>query len=260
MLRAGFDAMQRRAPGEARRIFGELAAAAPDLKPPWLLIAQACRMDGDSLAEEDALDRLLADEPRNVRGLIMKGDRRAAAADDRAASSFYQLALGIAATRSDLPASLTPDLERADRWMIGQRARYEDHLRDRLDQGGVQPEAIGGRFRQAIEILTGRAAPFFQQPSAFYYPGLPQIQFFDRSAFPWLPAMEAATPAIKSELEAILTAGGDGFAPYVEAQPNRPRSSNALFGDPKWSALYLWRSGSQVEANARRTPRTIAAL
>lgn len=260
MLRAGVAAVQRRAPAEALRIFADLTARDPSVAPPWLLIAQAHHMSGDVVAEEQALDRFLATEPRNIRGLIMKGDARAIARDDRAATSFYQLALGAAAARADLPPTLVPDLDRIQAWLTTQQARYEDHLRATLARQGVDPDAMGGRFRQSIEILTGRAQTYYQQPSAFFYPGLPQIQFYERTDFPWLPALEAETPVLRAELEAILAGGGDGFAPYIEAQPNRPRSTNPLYGDPSWSAFYLWRSGTPVAENAVRAPRAMAAL
>lgn len=242
------------------RIFADLAARDSEGVPPWLLIAQAHRMTGDWSAESDALDQLLALEPRNIRGLLMKGDCRAAARDDRGATSFYQLALGAAAARPDMPSTLIPDLDRAQVWLSAQQARYEEHLCATLDAQGVHPDAIGGRFRQSIEILTGRAQPYYQQPSSFFYPGLPQIQFYERSDFPWLPALEAETAVLRAELEAILARGGDGFAPYIEPQPGRPRSTNPLYGDPSWSALYLWRSGAPVPANACRAPRAMQAL
>ncbi len=260
MLRAGVAAVQRRAPAEALRIFAELIARDPGVAPPWLLIAQAHHMNGDPVAEEQALDQFLAAEPRNIRGLLMKGDARAAARDDRAATSFYQLALGAAAARTNMPPTLVPDLDRAQAWLTAQQARYEDHLRETLARQDVHPDRMGGRFRQSIEILTGRAQPYYQQPSAFFYPGLPQIQFYERSDFSWLAEFEAETQALRGELKAILAGGGDGFAPYIEPQPNRPRSTNPLYGDPSWSALYLWRSGAPVSENARRAPRAMAAL
>jgi aspartyl/asparaginyl beta-hydroxylase (cupin superfamily) len=260
LIRTAVAALQRRDPVEARRIFADLMARAPNIPPPWLLIAQACRMAGDPPAEDHALDQLLAAEPRNIRGLLMKGDRCVTTGDDRGATSFYQLALGVAANQANVPPTLVPDLDRVQAWLMQQQARYEDHLRATLDGKGVRPHEVSARFRQSIDILTGRAEPYYQQPSAFFYPGLPQIQFYERTDFAWLPELEAETPALRAELEAILAAGGEGFAPYVEPHPNRPRPSNALYDDPSWSALYLWRSGAPVAENAARAPRAMAAL
>ena len=56
-----------------------------------------------------------------------------------------------------------------------------------------------------------------------------------------MPALEADTPAIKAELEAIIADGAD-FQPYIEDDPDRPRREfHGLHGDPSWTALYLWR-------------------
>jgi len=198
LLRTAVAALQRRDPAEARRIFADLMARAPGMPPPWLLIAQACRMAGDTPAEDNALDQLLAAEPRNVRGLLMKGDRCVTTGDDRGATSFYQLALGVAANQANVPPTLVPDLDRVQAWLMQQQARYEDHLRATLDGKGVRPGEVSARFRQSIDILTGRAEPYLQQPSAFYYPGLPQIQFYERSDFAWIPELELETPALRA--------------------------------------------------------------
>ena len=49
--------------------------------------------------------------------------------------------------------------------------------------------------------MTLRVQPRYQQsPSEYYYPGLPPIEFFDRSEFPWMEEFEAQTDAIRAEL------------------------------------------------------------
>jgi aspartyl/asparaginyl beta-hydroxylase (cupin superfamily) len=113
--------------------------------------------------------------------------------------------------------------------------------------------------QHAIDLLTGKREIFLQQPSAFYFPGLPQIEFYERETFDWLPALEAAAPAMRSELEAVMAEDGD-FAPYVETPVGRPPPRNPLLDDPSWGACYLWKSGRRVDRNAHRCPRTMAAL
>ena len=56
---------------------------------------------------------------------------------------------------------------------------------------------------QALDIAFGKQEIFYQQPTRFYYPGLPQIQFYERSAFPWLEELEAAIDKLRSELLAV---------------------------------------------------------
>jgi aspartyl/asparaginyl beta-hydroxylase (cupin superfamily) len=108
-------------------------------------------------------------------------------------------------------------------------------------------------------MLLGKKQLYLQQPSSFYFPGLPQRQFYERSEFPWLAEVENAAPAMQEELRAVLADGQD-FAPYVEASSDRPRAANPLINDPSWGAFYFWRNGEKVGANASRCPATMAAL
>ena len=58
ILREGVAAMQRGDAKAARHAFAQVAAAGNGVPPPWLLIAQACRLDRDDGGELAALDRL----------------------------------------------------------------------------------------------------------------------------------------------------------------------------------------------------------
>jgi aspartyl/asparaginyl beta-hydroxylase (cupin superfamily) len=93
----------------------------------------------------------------------------------------------------------------------------------------------------------------------FYFPGLAQRAFFEREEFDWLPAIEAAVPAMRAELDALIAAD-DGFAPYVQRTATTPAPANPLLDDDRWSAQYLWRNGTRSEPAASRCPATIAAL
>jgi aspartyl/asparaginyl beta-hydroxylase (cupin superfamily) len=93
-----------------------------------------------------------------------------------------------------------------------------------------------------------------------YYPYLAQRQFFEREEFGWVAELEAATPAIREELLALVEGDAD-FRPYVENNPDRPhRDFHGLNENRDWTALYLWRDGKLVEENAGRCPKTVAAL
>ena len=100
----------------------------------------------------------------------------------------------------------------------------------------------------------------YQEPTRYLFPGLPQIAFYPRETFPWLEALEAQTPAIRAELEALL-AGEERFRPYLEQDPHSPQlNDRSNVGSMHWSAFYLWRDGALVEENAARCPATVAAL
>ena len=60
--------------------------------------------------------------------------------------------------------------------------------------------------------MTLRVQPRYQQaPSEYYYPGLPPIEFYDRSEFPWLPEFEAQTDAIRGRTRECLARERSGF-------------------------------------------------
>jgi aspartyl/asparaginyl beta-hydroxylase (cupin superfamily) len=195
-----------------------------------------------------------------IRDLLGRGRSFAEAGDPRAAASFFAAALRAAAA-ADLPPDLAAELRDAQAFLAQAAADYQAHLERAVAGAGAGP-----RLDEALAILLGRrplqlpAIPYPQRPSVFHFPGLPQRAFYEREEFGWLPAFEAATPAILAELEALLAEGAD-FRPYVEGENNRPkRDFHGLQGDPSWSALYLWKDGSVVERNAERCPRTMAAL
>jgi hypothetical protein len=245
-------AVQRRDGALAQRLLAEL----PESEMPWLLMAQACNLLGNVIDEEAALQRLLLLEPRNLPALILLGELKAKMGDDRAANAFFQAALNQAATTPNVPAAFHPMLNRA-RDFIGQvQVKFEQHLIDGLKQAGLTRD---GRVGTAVDMLLGRKQLYLQQPSSFYFPGLPQRQFYERDEFPWLTEIEAAVPEMQAELRAVLADGSD-FAPYVEAHADRPLAANPLMNDPKWGAYYFWRNGEIVPENAARCPVTMQAL
>lgn len=194
-----------------------------------------------------------------IPSLLARGDAYAAKDDVRAAVSFYQAALKAVqrgghveiATQSRLLAAAAYVQRGAEAY----KAALKTVVADRPAKAGATD-----RLRHAVEIMTGERELYLQGPSVLYFPYLANRQFFEREEFDWVPALEAETPAIKAELEAIIAEGAD-FQPYVEDDPDRPRREfHGLHGDPSWSALYLWRNGRPVDENARRCPRTMAAL
>ena len=258
-IRAGIAALQQGKGEEARRLIQQVIDRGSPLAPPWFLLAQACHRTGDGVAEEAALDKVLGEQPRNIGALIMKGDCRRRGGDMRAAVSFYQTALAAAAHAGQIAPVLAAELRRVETLTREAEGGFEQRLEAHLEESGIDAAGRSRRFRTALDILLGRKQVYLQQPNSFYFPGLPQIQFYEREDFPWLAEVEAAAPAMRAELEAVL-AGEGSFRPYVEASPDRPQPNNPLLGDPSWGAFYLWKSGEPVPGNADRCPATMAAL
>ena len=236
--------------------FMEDQAVRPDCPPQlWLMLAEARRMAGSESGCEAALDEALKRDGRFVQALLAKGELVAQRGDDRGAVSFLELALSQAPANP--PPALAERLARARGLIAAAQGRFADHLDRQLRDAGLgadRPE----RFTEAIAILKGEAQVQLQQPTSFYYPGLPQIAFHDPADHPWIASLEAAAPAMRAEVEALL--GGDTFAPYVQGDTSRANRGHALLDDPRWSAFYLWKDGAVVADNAARCPATMKAL
>ena len=256
---AGFQALQRGDATAAREHFERAAAAGTATADTWFGLSLVHRSLGSPEAERSALDRTLELNPRNVPALIRKGDLYTAQTDARAATTFYRAALKIARSMRATPAEWRPELDRIAGLVQDNSRRFEQHLIEDLSRAGLgQPGTQ--RFSRAVDLLLGKRRIYVQQPQVFYFPELPQIEFYDRAAFPWAQALEADTAAIREELQAVLRAG-DRFGPYMQPSPDRPAfDNNGLLNDPSWSACHLIRNGEEVAANAALCPVTLNAL
>jgi aspartyl/asparaginyl beta-hydroxylase (cupin superfamily) len=258
--RAGTTALQAGDAATARRCFEQIVARGPADASTWLALAMACQSLKDGAAMLAALDKVLAIESHNLRALIMKGDHLVATGNERAAAQFYRVAVTVASQVPNLPAPLAEAARHADAARKQIIARVEAYLQERLLASGYNEQLSSERFTQSLDLLLGRKEIYFQQPRAYYFPELPQIQFYPRSAFPWLDAVEAATDEICAELAEVLKSP-DVLVPYVQPSADAtPGATHRLLNNLDWSAFFLWKDGAPVPENAERCPRTLAAL
>lgn len=256
---AGLAALQRGDAAAAREHLSRAAAAAGAGADVWFGLALAHRRLGSLEAERGALDRTLELEPRHVPALIRKGDLYSEKSDARAATPFYRAALKIAQSIGRIPAAWRSELERISSLVARNSLEFERHLLADLARSG-----LGGagtrRFAHALDLMLGRGQVYHQQPQVFYFPELPQIQFYDRDGFAWAAGLERQTATIRGELRELV-ARADRFRPYMQADPDRPVfNTNGLLDDHAWSACYLLKNGEEVAENAALCPATLAAL
>ena len=257
LARSGMAALRRGDPLGARQSFERIAAAGLADASAFLGLAYACRALRDHAAALVAVDAALALEPRDLRALIFKADQLSIAGDARAAS-FYQEAVKAAPPAGQVPPDLRDELARAQAMCDRFTGQFAAHLRKRFGQDGTGETSR--RFAQSLDILAGIRQIYFQAPRHYYFPELPQIQFYDRQDFPWLDKVEAATDDIRAELLAVLQ-HPTAFQPYVQGDPGRPRrEQQGMLNNPDWSAFYLWKNGEIVTENAARCPMTLQAL
>jgi aspartyl/asparaginyl beta-hydroxylase (cupin superfamily) len=258
LVREGAAALQAGRPDDARARFETVIDAGGTSVQIWLLLASACRGQGDVAAEEAALDQLLARDPALVRGLIMKADCRLKSGDEQLAAATYRKALQIAAGQTS-PQSLVPELDRAEAALAQLKARQAGQIETWLDDQGFAPGQRSPRFQRSLDISAGRRQVFLQAPTGYFYPELPHVQFFDRTQFDWAPALEAATDIIRGELLSALSGGLGDFRPYVRSDANEPRT-HPLLDRKDWSALFFCENGTDFPDVIARCPRTWKAL
>jgi aspartate beta-hydroxylase len=260
LAQAGIAALHNGDARAARHAFEQIAAAGQADASAYLGLAYACIALNDPSAAMQALDQALELEPQNLRVLMLKADQLAAKGDTRAASSFYRAMVRFAPPVENLPPDLQQALSRARAMCDRYAQQFESYLQERLGDVSAIRETGSPRFAQSLEIMFGRKTIYVQDPQSYYFPELPQIQFYERHDFPWLDRLEAATASIREELRALLN-DDSAFQPYVQAEPNRPRPvQSAMLDNPDWSAFYLWKNGQIIAKNAERFPRTMAAL
>jgi aspartate beta-hydroxylase len=255
--RDGARALREGRPTEAVGLLRQIVDAGQATNAVWVGLAMAHRGLGGGAAEREALGEALKLEPRDLRALLMMADSYVEAGDARAANAYFDSFVKLAEASGD-PA-LGPQVAEARETMRRFNDTFEAHLRDALrGQGLDRPQAR--RARRSLDLLLGKSGVYLQQPRHFYFPELPNIQYADRAAFPWLDRVEAATDAIRAELLQVLEEDR-AFSPYVEAEPNRPVfNDNGMVGNPDWSAFYFWKAGEPVPENLARCPSVAAAL
>ena len=254
------DALRRGDVQAARNLYEKLVAQGTATASTWLGLAHVHRALDAHDAALAAVDRAIVLDPQNLRALLFKADHMSQIGDDRVASSFYTAALRHASTLSSLPPEIVEGLKRAKAMRERYARQFEDHLSSKLAAAQSGGTKASRRFGQSLDLLFGRKQLYFQQPTQYFFPELPQIQFYDRAEFEWVKAIEAATGDIRTELEAVLR-DGTGFQAYVESAPNRPPPPDRSMTDNKdWSAFFLWKEGAPIADHVARCPKTARAV
>lgn len=255
------QALQRRDFASARRALESITALRPDDIAYWLKLAGICRAQGDLASAISAVERGLVAHPRNFHALLMMGsllERR----KDPGAAKFYEIAIGLAPPEEHLDSATRQALEHA-------RVAHRQHvaglgtfLRDRLSANLSAASALERhKIDLFIDDALGLRKRFRQEPAQFYYPRLPDIEFYERELFPWLPGLEAAYDDVLEELNGVLATGAEGFTPYVEYPPYVPADQwEELNHNPRWGAFHMLKHGERIAANADRCPKTMAAV
>ncbi|WP_374274723.1 aspartyl/asparaginyl beta-hydroxylase domain-containing protein [Brevundimonas sp.] len=224
--------------------------------------ALALRLMGDFHGSLATIEDALAIQPYDFIALLAKGALLEKISRPKAAAEVFRNALKIAPPRERCPPAILAQIDYADGFVKRHAERLGEAMRRAVaDIGSDLDEATRDRFEEGLEIYAGLKPAPKQEPILLNYPRLPAIPFYDRALFPWLSELEAATDIIKTELEALLAADLDAFAPYIQYPKGAPVNQwGELNHSRKWTSLFLWRDGEKQEKVCERCPRTTALL
>jgi tetratricopeptide (TPR) repeat protein len=242
----------------ARKILEAVIAASPGRIEPRLKLAAMCRSQGDGEAALAAVSGALGIDPLAFLPLLLKASLLEGVGRTAEAGEAYGHAL------AQRPPSISPELAAAVAVAETRHAAYVASVRDRL-AAATAPLGLDSAERARVERfhanITRATRPFHSEPSHFHYPGLREREFHDRADFPWLAAMEAATPAILDDFRRVTAAERAELVPYIQYPDDVPlRQWAALNRSRDWTAIHLVRNGARVEANARHCPAVMALL
>lgn len=96
-----------------------------------------------------------------------------------------------------------------------------------------------------------------QKPTFLYFPGLPVAPILPRDALPFADAYEAATDAIRQEMQRVVEAGDD-VKPFHHAVPAERQGMLTRGG--AWDAYFFFRNGVRQDSHHEACPHTSAVL
>jgi aspartyl/asparaginyl beta-hydroxylase (cupin superfamily) len=242
----------------ARALLEEASRADASDPQLWMKLSALRRAGGDRAGALAAIERSLAISPRDFTALLQRALLLEQLGDARSADAFGH-ALAQLPDGAELPPALQPAVAHArERWARHSEA-VEQRLRGAIPKG-LPPEV----HRRAERLVSNRARTtrqFHQEPTEFEYPGVPEFEFHERSSFPQIELLEAATQAIREEFDALLAAEAAEMVPYIQYPAHVPLAQwKELNNSREWTAVHLLQNGERVEANARHCPRTLDVL
>ena len=258
----GVRMMARGVADQAQLLFSRAASANPSQPSIWANLATSLKALGRRVEEFDAIEKALALEPRHLSALLQKADYFEWSGDPRNAAQAYQAALDSLPPAAVIPPHLKAAFEvarakvDADRLALGNV--LEESLAAVRERHGGEPQP---RVDACLDTLMGKRRVYHSQPTWMYFPGLPAIEFFDRSLFPWLAPLEAASPEIRTELMRVLVSDRPGLQPYIDFPDGLPIDQfKELNRSRKWSAYFLWNQSQPNAGHIARCPITARTL
>ena len=248
-------------PVDAEATFSSIIQDGYQNKDIWLGLALAHKAQNKPGPMIDALNEVLTEDPTNLRALIMKGDETWELGDHSAAAALYNYIRKLVPDVQRLPSAARPGVERVFDRLKQHSDNLQKHVATESNAAKSQTsERDQARFDHARDLLFARRQRFVQEPRAFFYPELPDRQFYETAEFDWASKLIEAEAAIHEEFE-TLRQSPNLFTPYIHATGNTPIDRNhPLLDNPDWSAVHLVKNGVANDDITAMMPSVLRAL
>ncbi len=230
-------------------------------------LAQLQQAEGDSHGALQTYAGLLAQQPGLYTVRLAYGHLLRTTGDTGAAARHYLAAIrqaqqaGRWLSAESTPPGLRPQVTQAMDLVDRHRQALSDEVFAPLVSrfGHSAMERVAAFL--AVQLGTAVYAPADtrQRPTGMPFPGLPQSPYLDKSRIAGVEALEAQTPVILAELQAVLgqEAGREQVFANQRLADQFLRSDR---GPASWNGYYFYRHGQRNETNASRCPVTAAAI
>ncbi len=258
----GADALARGDAPKAAKHFEIACEFEPGERSHWINLAAACRILGDTERERGALENALAIDQTDLLALVRIADLHERLGEEALAADRWTAVLAFSSNIRDPAPEFAQILQHAKQY-VGENRRKLVHAVDKALASDLAKAADRDRHRMrvAADAWLGRRPIYANHCEGLHYPFLPADEFFDPEYFPWLGDLEAATPTILAELEAILAEGDAELTPYISLPAGVPRNKwTGLDNSLDWGAFHLWKEGERFDAACARAPYTAALV
>jgi aspartyl/asparaginyl beta-hydroxylase (cupin superfamily) len=259
---AGLRALGAGDASRARALFERAVKSDPKSALLWVNVALARRELGDMESERDAIEKALAIEPRYFPALLHKARWLERQGKRKAAAVMYHAFLSCLPPGVQPPPDVQAAIQYAHAFLRESERALEAFLEPRL--APVRARHAGERlerFEACLQELVGKRRHYRPEPTNMLFPGLPAVEFADRSHYPWLDAFDAATDEIRAEARAALAQDAEGFVPYISKPAGAPVDQwRELNNSRRWSTFFLLKDGKPVDEHLARCPKTAALL
>lgn len=258
----GADALARTDAATAAMHFEIACKREPGERSHWINLATAHRMLDDAERERVALEEVLAIDQTDLLALIRLAELHERLGEEAPAAERWAAVIALSLNIHDPSPEFAEILGHAKHYVGGRQQQLADAIETALANELAEASARDRRrMRTAADAWLGKRPIYTNHCEGLHYPFLPADEFFDAEHFPWLGELEAATPTIVAELEAILADAEAELTPYISLPPGVPASKwSGLDKSLDWGAFHLWKEGERFAEACARAPRTAALV